>query len=66
MMKSFSLILIAVALLAAGVWFFHRCGGFLGERDYLAGLLHVVVGATTLRAGVQLAKLAVVTRLRSP
>lgn len=65
-MKGLSLLLIAVLLLAAGVWFFHLCGSFLVDRDYLAGLVHVFVGAITLRAGVQLARLAVVIRLRSP
>lgn len=64
-MKQFFLWLIVVALLSSGVFFFHRSGGFLAERDYLAGLIHVLAGLATLRAGVEVARLAVILRLRA-
>ncbi|MGM0577036.1 MAG: hypothetical protein ACQEXJ_15025 [Myxococcota bacterium] len=65
-MKSFLLWLVAVALFAAAVWSFHTSSGFLSERDYLAGLLHVLVGLATLRGGVEVSRLAVVVALRAP
>lgn len=65
-MKGFWLIFVALVLVGAAVWFFHVSGTFLADRDYLAGLLHILVGATTLRAGVQVARLAVVVSLRAP
>ncbi len=64
-MKQILLWLIVVALFASGVALFHRSGGFLADRDYLAGLIHVFAGLATLRAGVEIARLAVILRLRA-
>ncbi|MEZ4268015.1 MAG: hypothetical protein R3F39_16745 [Myxococcota bacterium] len=64
-MKSFMFWLAAILLLAAALWMFHTSSQFLLDHDYLAGLLHVLVGLAVLRAGVEMARLGVVLRLRS-
>lgn len=64
-MKSTLFWLTSLALLAAALWLFHTSSRFLLDRDYLAGLLHVLVGLAVLRAGVEMARLGVVLKLRS-
>ncbi len=64
-MKSFLLWLTALGLFSASLWFFHSSSRFLSDRDYLAGLLHVLVGFACLRSGVEIVRLAVVIRLRT-
>ena len=64
-MRFFLLWLVVLGLFGAGLWFFHESSQFLLDRDYLAGLLHVVVGLATVRSGVEVARLAVVLELRS-
>ena len=63
-MKTVVLLLLAAALVIASIVFFHRCGEFLGNQDYLAGIVHIFVGSATIRFGVELARLAVLTRMR--
>ena len=65
-MKSAFLLLLAAILLGWSVWFFYQSGDLLSTRDYLAGLLHVFVGFATVRAGVELARLAIISHSRSP
>jgi len=57
--------LVVIGLFGAGLWFFHESSQFLLDRDYLAGLLHVLVGLATIRSAVEVARLAVVLELRS-
>jgi len=64
-MKTSLLMLLATCLLAASVWFFAQSSEMLSERDYLAGLIHIFVGFTTIRYGVELARLAVIHGMRS-
>lgn len=64
-MRFFLLWLVVILLFAAGLWFFSESSQFLLDRDYLAGLLHVVVGLATVRSAVEVARLAVVLELRS-
>lgn len=63
-MKNAALLLLATGLFAACVWFFAISGDLFAARDYLAGTLHVVVGVSLVRAGVELARLAVLGRQR--
>ena len=57
---------LVVVMLGAGLWFFHVSGAFLSDGDYLAGLLHIFVGLASVKAGVELARLAIVSRIESP
>ena len=54
-----------IALFVSGLWFFHESSQFLMDQDYLAGLLHVLVGLAIFRAGVDVARMGVVMHLRS-
>jgi hypothetical protein len=58
-------LLAAIALLAVSVWLFYQCGSLLALRDYFAGVLHLFGGFATVKAGVELARLAAVLELRS-
>ncbi len=64
-MKAFFFISLATVLVAVSIFFFWQSGGLLGERNYLAGLLHVFVGFATIRGGIEFGRLAVVTEGRS-
>ena len=64
-MKSALLVLLALIMLAASLFFFYRSSGLLVSRDYLAGLLHLFVGFATIKAGVEFCRFAVVLHLRS-
>ena len=64
-MKIFLFVSLSIALLVASIFFFHQSGGFLMERNYLAGLLHIFVGFATIRGGLEFARLAVVLQDRS-
>jgi len=61
-MKFALLALFAAALFVAAVFFFVRSGDLLVAKDYLAGALHVIPGLALSRAGLELARLAVLTR----
>ena len=63
-MKNAVLLVLATALFAACVWFFAVSGDLFAKKDYLAGILHVVVGLSLVRAGVELSRLAVIGRQR--
>ena len=65
LLKGVLLLLLAAGLLAVSVWFFFRTGTLLSDSDYLAGIIHIFVGFATIRAGVELARLAVVAHFRS-
>lgn len=64
-MRFFLLWIVVLSLFGAGLWFFYESSQFLLDRDYLAGILHVVVGLATVRSAVEVARLAVVLELRS-
>jgi hypothetical protein len=51
------LLVVAVALLGASVFFFFRTGERIVDKDYLGGLLEVVAGLALVRAGVELVRL---------
>ncbi|MCA9563800.1 MAG: hypothetical protein KC561_09940 [Myxococcales bacterium] len=54
--------ILSIGLLSVGVYFFYRCTVFLAEKDYLSGTLTLFIGFTVARLGVELAKLAVITK----
>lgn len=65
-MKAVLLLVLAAALFAACIFFYYRSGELLTAKDYLAGVLHLVVGLSLTRAAVELARLAVLTRPPRP
>jgi len=64
-MKSTALLVLAAVLFAACLFFFGRAGDLLADQDYLPGLLHMFVGFSLVRAGVELARLSIIVRHRS-
>lgn len=63
-MKSAVLLVFAGVLFAACIWFFSETADLFAQKDYLAGLLHVLVGFALVRAAVELSRLAVLGRQR--
>ncbi len=63
-MKTGLLMFLATALIVAALWFFQVSGTLLSGRQYLAGLLHILVGVSATRAGVELARRAVALHVR--
>lgn len=61
MLRTWLIWLVALVLFAAALWFFHGGSQFLVDADYLGGLLHILMGLATIRAGVEMARLAVVS-----
>lgn len=61
-MKHSVLLLAAIVLCAGSLWVFHRCGEFLADGAYVAGVLYMTVGFVIVRAGVELARLSVAHR----
>ena len=54
--------ILGLALVLAGVAFFYACVEFLADKDYIAGVIVVVLGFGVLRTGVELSKLSVLLR----
>lgn len=54
--------ILGIALIVVGVAFFYACVEFLAEKDYIAGIVVVVLGFGVLRTGVELSKLSVLLR----
>lgn len=62
MMRHLLYEIVSILLIVAGVGFFYACVRFLAQRDYVGGLLLVVVGFGVMKSGVELSKLAVMLR----
>lgn len=54
--------ILGLGLLLGSAFFFYRCIEFLAEKDYLSGLVVLVIGFVVIRTGVELGKLAVLAR----
>lgn len=54
--------ILGLLLVLAGVAFFYTCVEFLAEKDYIAGIIVVVLGFGVLRTGVELSKMSVLLR----
>lgn len=64
-MRSLVYEIMGLGLMLASAWFFYRCLYFLAEKDYLAGIVVLVIGFVVIRTGVELGKLAVLNRRKS-
>ena len=58
--------ILGLILVLASVGFFYFSVQFLGDRDYVAGLLQIFVGFGLIRGGLELTKLALLTGDNSP
>jgi len=65
-LKSILLIVLAVVLFGACLFFYHRAGLRITDKEYIGGALHLVVGLSLTRAAVELARLAVLARPPGP
>lgn len=61
-MKSTILIVLATALFCACVFFYYRAGLRITDKEYIGGVLHMVVGLSLTKAAVELARLAILAR----
>ena len=55
-------LILSVIGLCAAIFFFYRAGDQLAAKDYVSGLLHIVSGVALTRAGIELARLSVLSR----
>ena len=65
-MKATLLIVLAAALFCACVFFYYRAGDLITAKDYIAGVLHLIVGLSLTKAAVELARLAILARPPRP
>jgi len=61
-MKATFLLALAAALFVACVFFYYRAGDLITGKDYIAGVLHLLVGLSLTKAAVELARLAILAR----
>lgn len=54
--------ILGLAFLLGSAAFFWRTVEFLAQKDYVAGIIALVVGFIVSRAGVEISKLALVIR----
>lgn len=53
---------VGIGLLLGSTFFFYRTIAFLAQKDYVAGLIALVIGFLMIRVGVELSKLAILIR----
>lgn len=57
---------LSIGLLLGSTFFFYQVVSFLAQKDYLAGLLVMVIGFVLVRVGVEISRLAILIRRESP
>jgi len=62
MFRSAFLLILSVVLLGASLYFFYGSAKLLVDKDYISGLLHIVSGLALVRAGIEFARLSVLSR----
>jgi hypothetical protein len=53
---------LALALIGGSLFFFKETLDYLAKRDYVAGLLVMVIGVAVISVGKEMARLALVQR----
>jgi len=53
---------VGIGLLLGSTFFFYRTITFLAQKDYVAGLIALVIGFLMIRVGVELSKLSILIR----
>lgn len=53
---------LGIGLLIGSTFFFYQTISFLAQKDYVAGLIALVVGFLMIRVGVEVSKLSILIR----
>lgn len=53
---------LGIGLLIGSTFFFYQTISFLAQKDYVAGLIVLVVGFLMIRVGVEVSKLSILIR----
>ena len=53
---------LGIGLLIGSTFFFYQTITFLAQKDYVAGLIALVVGFLMIRVGVEVSKLSILIR----
>lgn len=61
-MRHYVFEVLALVLLLASVFFFYQTVTTLTRRDYIASLILLLIGISMLRAGTEMARVALVDR----
>lgn len=57
---------LSIGLLLGSTFFFYQVVSFLAQKDYVAGLIVMVIGFVMVRVGVEVSRLAILIRRESP
>ncbi len=61
-MRRYFFEILSVVLLGGSIVFFHQTVGYLARRDYIAGLILMLIGLSVMRVGSEMARLALIDR----
>ncbi len=61
-MRHYVFEVLALVLLLASVFFFYQTVTTITRRDYIASLILLLIGLSMLRAGTEMARIALVDR----
>ncbi len=62
LMRRYFFEILALVLLGGSVVFFHQTVSYLTRRDYIAGLILMLIGLSVMRVGSEMARLALIDR----
>ncbi|MBA2663857.1 MAG: hypothetical protein H0U74_16330 [Bradymonadaceae bacterium] len=51
--------IVGLGFMISSGYFFYRCVDFLSQKDYVAGLIALMVGFVVVRIGVEVSKLGI-------
>lgn len=57
---------LSIGLLLGSTFFFYQVVTFLAQKDYVAGLIVMVIGFVMVRVGVEVSRLAILIRRETP
>jgi len=57
--------ILGILLVCGSAVFFWVSIGFLSEKDYIAGILQIFIGFALIRSGLEMTKIALVSKERS-
>ena len=53
---------LGIGMLLGSTYFFYRSVEFLAQKDYVSGVLAILIGFIVVRVGVELGRLSIVAR----
>ena len=63
-MRKYFFEILSVLVFGSSLIFFYQCIRFLARRDYVASVLLTLIGFAIIRAGAEVARLAMIERKR--